>query len=264
VIVLDIDLSIDVKEVSIIIKDFIKTYVQNSGCKGVVIGLSGGVDSAVTAVLCKEALGNKNVKCLFLPDDTTPDLDIKHYQLIVKKFGLSSKKKEISKIVKEISLNCIIKPDKLALANIKARARMIVLFEYANMTNNLVCGTSNKSEILVGQATKQRKGLTQQEQIDVLKRFSEKELIVNIFKDEKCLINFPEICLYKAWSSYKHNHRIILDSKKKYGCKMLFEKQNKWTMKIISMEIFEVNLYGEKEYFEEISEESLNPEDVLK
>ena len=151
---LDIDLSIDVKEVSIVIKDFIKTYVQNSGCKGVVIGLSGGVDSAVTAVLCKEALGVRKVKCLFLPDDTIPELDIKHYKLIVKKFRLSCEKKDISKIIKEISSNCVIKPDKFALANIKARARMVVLFEYANMTNNLVCGTSNKSEILVGYFTK--------------------------------------------------------------------------------------------------------------
>ena len=72
---MDIDLSLDLKEVSIVIKDFIKTYVKNSGCKGVVIGLSGGVDSAVTAILCKDALGNKNVKCLYLPDETTPDLD---------------------------------------------------------------------------------------------------------------------------------------------------------------------------------------------
>jgi len=154
VIGLDIDLSIDIKEVSIVIKDFIKTYVQNSSCKGVVIGLSGGVDSAVTAVLCKEALGVRKVKCLFLPDDTTPELDIKHFELIVKKFKLSCEKKDITKIEKEVSSNCVIKPDKLALANIKARVRMIVLFEYANMTNTLVCGTSNKSEMLVGYFTK--------------------------------------------------------------------------------------------------------------
>ena len=151
---LDIDLSIDLKEASIVIKDFIKTYVENSNCKGVVIGLSGGVDSAVTAVLCKDALGKKNVNCLFLPDTSTPENDYKHYELIVKEFGLSSKKIDISKIVKELEASCVIKPDKYALANVKARARMIILFEYANMTNNLVCGTSNKSEILVGYFTK--------------------------------------------------------------------------------------------------------------
>ena len=151
---LDIDISIDPKEVSTVIKDFIKTYVQNSGCKGVVIGLSGGVDSAVTTILCKAALGKKNVNCLFLPDESTPDSDFKHYKLIAKKFALSCEVEDITNVVKEVSKNCILKPDKYALANVKARARMILLFEYANMTNNLVCGTSNKSEMLVGYFTK--------------------------------------------------------------------------------------------------------------
>jgi NAD+ synthase len=151
---LDIDLSIDPKEAITVIKDFIKIYVENSKSKGVVLGLSGGVDSAVTAIICRDALGKKNVNCLFLPDDTTPESDFKHYELIVKKFGLKSKKKDISSTVKQISQNCIIKPDKYALANVKARARMILLFEYANMTQNIVCGTSNKSEILVGYYTK--------------------------------------------------------------------------------------------------------------
>lgn len=153
-ILLDINLSIDLKEVSIVIKDFIKTYVQNSGCKSVVIGLSGGVDSAVTSILCKDALGKNNVKCLYLPDETTPELDNKHCDLFVKKFGLSCEKKDITKIVKEISASSVIKLDKFAHANVKARARMVLLFAYANMTGGLVCGTSNKSEILVGYFTK--------------------------------------------------------------------------------------------------------------
>jgi NAD+ synthase len=151
---LNIDLTIDLKETLIVIKDFIKTYVNNSGCKGVVIGLSGGIDSAVTAILCKDALGKKNAKCIFLPDETTPEIDYKHYELIVKKFGLSHEKKVITYVIKELNSNCIIYPNKYALANIKARTRMILLFEYANMTQNLVCGTSNKSEILVGYYTK--------------------------------------------------------------------------------------------------------------
>ena len=151
---LTIDLSINSEEVSTVIKEFITTYVSNSGCNCVVIGLSGGVDSAVTAVLCRGVLGKKNTKCVFLPDETTPKDDFKHYEIIVKKFDLLCEKRDISPIVKQITDTCIVKPNKYALANIKARARMILLFEYANMGNSLVCGTSNKSEILIGYFTK--------------------------------------------------------------------------------------------------------------
>ncbi|UCF50715.1 MAG: NAD+ synthase [Thermoplasmatales archaeon] len=149
-----IDLSIDLKEVSTIIKDFIKTYVNNSGVKGIVLGLSGGIDSAVTAILCRDSIGKKNVFCLYLPEDTTPEKDRKDIDIIIKNFDLYCEKKDISEVVKAISNNSIIKPDRFALANIKARARMILLFEYANMKSNLVCGTSNKSEMLVGYFTK--------------------------------------------------------------------------------------------------------------
>ena len=151
---LDIDLSIDPKEVTTIIKDFIKTYVKNSGVKSVVLGLSGGIDSAVTAILCRDSLGKKNVFCLYLPDETTPEKDRKDIDIIIKNFDLYCEKKDISDVVKTISKNSVIKPDRFALANIKARTRMILLFEYANMKSSLVCGTSNKSEILVGYFTK--------------------------------------------------------------------------------------------------------------
>jgi NAD+ synthase len=151
---MDIDLAINPEEVSIIINDFIKTYFENSGCKSIIIGLSGGIDSAVTTILCKNAVGNKRIKCIFLPDDTTSDLDFRHLELFINKYNLYVEKKDISPIIKNIVDHCIIKPDKYSLANIKTRIRMILLYEYANMIRGIVCGTSNKSEILTGYFTK--------------------------------------------------------------------------------------------------------------
>lgn len=219
---MEIDLSIDPKEVITVIKDFIKTYVQNSKCKGVVLGLSGGVDSAVTAIICRDILGKKNVKCLFLPDGTTPETDFKHYELIVKKFGLYSEKKDISSTVKELTSNCIIKPDKYALANIKARTRMIILFEYANMTKNLVCGTSNKSEILVGYYTKYGDGGVDIMPIGDVYKTQIWELAKFLKIPKEIIIKPPTAGLWKGQSdekelklSYNQLDKILLGLEKK-------------------------------------------------
>ncbi len=147
-------LTIDVEEVYTVIRDFIKTYVANSGFKKVIIGLSGGLDSAVVAVICKESLGRKNVLCIFMPDQTTPDEDRKDYDYLVKKFDLISKQIDITNSVNQIQRIGSGKTSALALANIKARLRMMILYKYANETKSLVCGTSNKSEILIGYFTK--------------------------------------------------------------------------------------------------------------
>lgn len=149
-----LDLTIDPKEATVVIEDFIKTYVQNAHLKSVVVGLSGGVDSAVASVLCKKALGRDNVICIFLPDNSTPNEDIRHKEVLVKKFDLVCEEKNITHLVEEVRKSCIIEPDKVALGNIKARVRMTLLFEYANMSKSLVCGTSNKSEMLIGYFTK--------------------------------------------------------------------------------------------------------------
>jgi len=147
-------ISLNYNEISTVVKEFIKTYIKNSNSKGVVIGLSGGIDSAVTAVLCKQILGKSSVKCVFLPDNATPELDIEHKDLIVKKFDLNCETKDITNLIQESKNYCIKKPDKMALANIKARARMMIIYEYANISKSIVCGTSNKSEILLGYFTK--------------------------------------------------------------------------------------------------------------
>jgi len=151
---LAIEIPFDTEESCTVITEFISNYVNNAGAKGVVVGLSGGIDSAVVALLCKKALGNEKVHCLFLPETTTPERDKEDYEILVKKFELNSKVKDISHLVKEVEKSSVISPDERTLANIKARLRMILLFEYANMTRSLVCGTSNKSELLIGYFTK--------------------------------------------------------------------------------------------------------------
>lgn len=152
--IMTFDLSIDSAETVTIIKDFIKTYVSNSGSQSVVLGLSGGIDSAVVAVLCSEVLGKKNTHCVFLPDNATPESDKRDQERLVEQFDLHSEIKDITDLVSFLSSKCLLEPNKLALANVKARLRMVLLFEYANITHSLVCGTSNKSELLIGYFTK--------------------------------------------------------------------------------------------------------------
>lgn len=200
---MDINLSIDIEETKTVIKDFIRTYVKNAGCHGVIIGLSGGVDSAVTTILCIEALGNKNVKCLFLPDSTTPLSDIKHKETLVKKFNLNCKTKNITSLVNEFLKYCPIKPDKYALANIKARIRMTLLFEYANMTNSLVCGTSNKSELLVGYFTKYGDGGADIMPIGDLYKTQVRELAKNLGIPKEIISKPPTAGLWKNQSDEK-------------------------------------------------------------
>ncbi len=200
---MNIDISIDPKETSTIIKDFIKTYVKTSGCKGVVIGLSGGVDSAVTTILCKDALGVKNIKCVFLPDEATPESDLKHQKLFVKKFNLSCEEKNITSILKQINNQLILKPDKFAFANVKARIRMVLLFEYANMTRSLVCGTSNKSEMLIGYFTKYGDGGVDIQPIGDLYKTQVLELAKYLKLPKEMIIKPPSAGLWKGQTDEK-------------------------------------------------------------
>ena len=227
---MNIDLSIDPEDVSVIIKDFITTYIRSSGCDSVVVGLSGGVDSAVTALLCKDVLGKKNTKCVFLPDKTTPESDFKHQELLVKKFCLLCEKKDVAPLVQQLSGHCIVEPDRYALANIKARARMILLFEYANMTSSLVCGTSNKSEILVGYFTKYGDGGVDIQPIGDLYKTQVCELAGYLKIPEEIISKPPTAGLWKGQTDekelklgYKELDKILAGLEQKMDIKEIAE-----------------------------------------
>jgi NAD+ synthase len=146
--------SVNVEEATIVIKKFMRTYVENAKSESVVLGLSGGVDSAVAAVLCQQVFGKKHTHCLFLPDEATPDKDRQDVSVLADTFDLTVEEQDITGIVNDFLKVTDSSSDKLVKANVKARLRMVMLYTFANKTQSLVCGTSNKSELLIGYFTK--------------------------------------------------------------------------------------------------------------
>jgi NAD+ synthase len=146
--------SFNVDETITVLKLFMKTYVKNAKSTSVILGLSGGVDSAVIAVLCQQVFGKKNTHCLFLPDETTPENDKGDVLVLKDQFDLTVEEHNITSLVNTFVKITKCSDERLVQANIKARLRMVLLYEHANKTHSLVCGTSNKSELLIGYFTK--------------------------------------------------------------------------------------------------------------
>ncbi len=136
----------------------IQSYVEGSGHRGVVLGLSGGIDSAVCAVLSANALGGKNVLGVLMPNGRMAGSDERDALEAAKLAGIGVKKIDISPIVKAIKFALEKaagkKCSRVEVGNVAARTRMILLYGLARKNNFLVLGTGNKSELLLGYFTK--------------------------------------------------------------------------------------------------------------
>jgi NAD+ synthase len=139
------------------VKRFIKDYVEKSGTKGLVLGLSGGIDSCTVTALSALAIGGDKVLGLMLPEKETYNRkDAEHAELVAEKFGFKTKKIDITSTLKAFytSIPIFDPTDNMCKGNIKARTRMIYIYYYANRLNMLVCGSSDKSETMMGYFTK--------------------------------------------------------------------------------------------------------------
>jgi NAD+ synthase len=150
-------LHLDWQEVETKVKRFIKDYVEKTGTKGLVLGLSGGIDSCTATALSALAIGGNKVLGLLLPEKGTYNRkDAKHAELVAKKFGVKTQTVDITSTLEAFytSIPVFDPTDNMCKGNIKARTRMIYIYYYANKLSMLVCGSSDKSETMMGYFTK--------------------------------------------------------------------------------------------------------------
>jgi|SRR5215208_1102841 len=149
---MEIDLTINTDLASTILIGFIKSELTRVGYSRAVIGLSGGIDSALSLVLAVKALGAENVLAVRMPYQSSSADSLEHAQMLIDQFKVQSETIEITDIVKPLFER---DPEitKQRKGNIMARARMVVLYDKSEVFKGLVIGTSNKTEILLGYST---------------------------------------------------------------------------------------------------------------
>ncbi|SCG83571.1 NAD+ synthase [Proteiniborus sp. DW1] len=166
---------------------WLRDRVKESGSKGLVFGLSGGIDSAVVAALAKRAFPDESLG-IIMPCHSNPE-DEEHARLVACALDLETKKVDLSSVY-DLYLTELESTDNiLALSNIKPRFRMTTLYYYAQIKKYLVTGTSNKSEFTVGYFTKHGDS-----GVDILP-------IIDLLKEEVFelarYLNIPEIIINK-------------------------------------------------------------------
>lgn len=137
---------------------FIEYSLIESNTQGLVMGLSGGLDSSNVARISTEVVNGEKILGLVMPTSTTPESDVDDAVNLAQELGIKYKVIDIDPLLEPVENICKGGLDeahaKVASANLKARMRMMILYYYANALNRLVVGTGNRTELLVGYFTK--------------------------------------------------------------------------------------------------------------
>jgi NAD+ synthase len=147
-----LDLTINTDLAHQILTSFIRSEITRAGFQRAVIGLSGGIDSALSFALAVEALGPDNVLAVRMPYKASSSDSLEHAGLLIEQLNTPHETVEITPMVEPLfALDADM--SKQRKGNIMARERMIVLYDRSESFKGLVVGTSNKTEILLGYST---------------------------------------------------------------------------------------------------------------
>jgi NAD+ synthase len=136
------------------IAEMIREVLEESGAGGLVVGVSGGVDSSVSCALCARALGPARVLGLLLPSAVTREEDREDAHGLCESLSVPSRTVEIDPVLRAFGTLPGYRDSPYIRGNLMARIRMSLLYQAANQEHRLVCGTSNRSEYLLGYFTK--------------------------------------------------------------------------------------------------------------
>ncbi|HUU76550.1 MAG TPA: NAD+ synthase [Methanoregulaceae archaeon] len=136
------------------IEQMIRYTVWSSGSSGLVIGMSGGVDSAVAAAMCCRAMGGSRVLGLTIPTRVTRPEDLDDAAMLCEQLSMKHVVISIDGILDAYRSIPEYSESPYLAGNLMARTRMAILYYYANREGRLVCGTSNRTEYMLGYCTK--------------------------------------------------------------------------------------------------------------
>ncbi|MFQ5812147.1 MAG: NAD+ synthase [Anaerolineae bacterium] len=196
------------------ISSWIKERVEAAGAGGVVLGMSGGIDSSVAAVLAKRGLGD-GVLGLIMPCHSDPT-DVEHAQLVAAEFGIETEYVDLTLLL-DCFLEILPPGDRVAVGNLKPRLRMAVLYYFANTRHYLVMGTGNESEIKCGYFTKYGDGGVDILPLGDLLKTQVRELARELGISEEIIIKPPSAGLWEGQTdegemgiSYEELDRILV------------------------------------------------------
>jgi len=179
---------INIAEEEVRIVEFICNQLEKAGLDHLIVGISGGIDSAVTAALCVKAIGKDKVKGFLLPYKHSHPDSLNHGKLLVEYLGIEYYKIEISPMVDIFFDEYFPEAGSLRRGNRMARERMCVLYDQSARFGGLVAGTGNKSELLTGYVTQYGDGACAFEPMGHLYK-TEVYQLANLLKIPKELID---------------------------------------------------------------------------